>query len=290
MDEKKKAQIDVSQLPDGLKELIAPVEKVAALPAGKKEAIALPAASTSAAQMRRQGTDSPATPNTPAKQQPERPKTEKEIELDALIAKRQGIIDQLKSKNPLVLESRKKISAIIPSIRGKGAPQAIRLIEEAERLEFSIATEAYTPAKEKELIKRLREIKHELSKHKELEAAQKAVDAERSALHSLISEIKALEKELFETRAACEAKYQEVLGERKANYENRTNNREERFHQHEEQKHRQYEELKQRVRQERKKEYDEDMGKYMKDYDDTVSMEEIVQIEKKEKKQKKEDD
>src|SRR3989344_7233221 len=137
---KKQEKISLSDLPKGLQELVdlgssgqAHPKQLAASSSTKP--ILLPAASSTA-----------------QKQQPDRPKTQQEQDLDALIAKRQAIIESLRAKNPLVIASRQKIAAIIPSVRGKGASQAIHLMEEAEKLEFSIATEAYTPKKEKDLI------------------------------------------------------------------------------------------------------------------------------------------
>ena len=212
---------------------------------------------------------------------PARQKTEKEAALDTLIAKRQDILNKLKEKNPLVLEARRKISQILPALRGSGSGHTMGLIREAERLEFSIATEAYTPKKEKELIKQLREIRTELSKHKELDAARKKIDAERAILDSLLSEIKALENSLLNVRKECDVAYAEVLAERKAAYEQRPRTREEPRRERPEGR---------RFGREEKKHYDpdDDMEKYAKDYDDTVSMDEICVIEKKEKKKEQE--
>ncbi len=214
-------------------------------------------------------------------QKEQRQRTQKEQELDALIAKRQAVIEQLKAKNPLVVEARKQLAELIPAIRGRGSSHVMGLVREEENIEFSIATEAYTPKKEKELLKRLREIRIELSKHKELDEARKKVDEKRNALRDLISDIRSLEHSLAEARKACDEKYAEVLAERKAAYSQRPPRREERP--------RQFSEGKRRSRDEHKREYndDEDMSKYLKDYDDTVSMDEIVQIERKDKKEKK---
>ena len=217
----------------------------------------------------------------PAKAE-QRQKTEKETVLDNLIAKRQSILDRLKAKNPLVLESRKRISSIIPALKGAGSTHTMELIREAERIEFSIATEAYTPKHEKELIKRIREIKTELSKHKELDAARKIIEAERSTLQALLSEIKVLEGELAEVRKQCDVAYSDVLAERKASYEQRQRGREPSQYQREER--REGPGPRRRGREDRHEHMDSDMQKYMKDYDDTVSMEEIVIFEKKEKK------
>lgn len=217
----------------------------------------------------------------PQKSQDSRPRTEKEQALDALIAKRQSIIEQLKAKNPLVNDARKKVAEAIPAVRGKSAGQAGGLFRELERLEFEISTSAYTPKKEKELLKRLRVVKAEVSKHKELNEARAKLDSERAALNLLISGIKSLEHELFEVRKACDLAYAEVLAERKSAYESRQ-------HRREEKEHKKFEQHEHRARSERKKQYDEDIGKYMKDYDDTVSMEEICVFEKKEKGKKDE--
>ncbi|MCX6770271.1 MAG: hypothetical protein NT051_06410 [Candidatus Micrarchaeota archaeon] len=216
--------------------------------------------------------------SVPVSPAPARQKTGKEAALDTLIAKRQDILNKLKEKNPLVLEARRKISQILPALRGSGSGHTMGLIREAERLEFSIATEAYTPKKEKELIKQLREIRTELSKHKELDAARKKIDAERAILDSLLSEIKTLENSLLNVRKECDVAYSEVLAERKAAYEQRPRMREEPRHERPEGG--------RRFGREEKKRHspDDDMEKYAKDYDDTVSMDEICVIEKKEKK------
>ena len=216
-------------------------------------------------------------PAPPAKQQPERPKTQKEQELDALIAKRQEILGQLKSKNPEVAGLRRRIAEVLPSLQGKGASHTMQLAKEAEHLEFLIATEADTPKKEKDMIKRLRSINSEISKHREIDEARRGIEAARSALRSALSDVKSLERGLVQTRKACDEKYAEVLSERKAAYEQRQKNREER-------KERQLEGLRRRVHEEKRHESDSEMAKYMKDYDDTVSMDEICIIEKKEKK------
>ena len=254
---------------------------VADLPAGLRDIAELPAAEEHKL-IGAAGAGKPpapaATPNQPKEQQrQERPRTQKEQELEVLIEKRQGVIEQLKAKNPSVAECRKRIAEAIPALQGTGATHTMRLVKEAEHLEFLIATEADTPKKEKELIKRLRAINAELSKHKELDDARKKVDAERSVLRSLLSEVKSLEHELMQARKACDEKYSEVLAERKGAYEQRQHRREERNE-------RAFQGLRQRVREEKRHEDDSEMEKYMKDYDDTVSMDEICVFEKKEKK------
>lgn len=236
----------------------------------------------------------PSAETQAAQPQPTREKTGKETLLDTLIAKRQSILDALKEKNPKVAQARRQIATIIPSLRGKGSSHTLALMREEEKLEFSIATEAYTPKKEKELIKRLREIRAELSKNKEVDAARKKVESERSLLNSLLAEVKSLEAQLSSVRKECDSAYSEVLAERKAAYESmqaeRRGRQLEQEHQREERQRRDFEGLRARVKGERKREMDAEMAKYMKDYDDTVSMDEIVVIEKKERKEKKEGD
>ncbi len=254
------------------------------LPEGIKELVEIPgeknATDTSSSQAKEQA---------PAQAAPQREKTPKEQELDTLIAKRQAILDALKAKNPAVSDARRKISGMIASMRGKGGGRTFGLIDEAERIEFAIATEADTPKKEKELIKRLKEVKAEIAKNKELDAARKAIDAERHILNTLMSEIKDLERQLVETRKACDEAYAVVVSERKAAYEQRQKGRQERSERSERPERRFDDAPRRRAKPERHSEYDSDMDKYMKDYDDTVSMEEIVVIEKKEKKEQKEE-
>lgn len=242
-------------------------KKHADLPEGIKELIEIPG---------EKGAEASPLP------QPQREKTQKEQELDALIAKRQSILDALKAKNPTVAESRRKLSRLIAALRGKGGGRTMGLVAEAERIEFAIATEADTPKKEKELIKRLKATKAEIAKNKELDAARKEVDAERHSLNSHMGEIKELERQLVEARKACDEAYSAVLSERKEAYLQRQKGRQEK-------RERKFEGLHRRVKQERKREHDSEMEKYMKDYDDTVSMEEIVVFEKKEKKDQKEE-
>jgi len=246
-------------------------KKHADLPEGIKELIEIPGEKNAT------DTSSPPSHEEHAAA-PQREKTQKEQELDALIAKRQSILDSLKAKNPLVSESRRKVSMLIAALRGKGGGRTMGLLEEADRIEFAIATEADTPKKEKELLKRLRAVKGEIAQNKELDAARKEVDAERHVLNTLMDGIKVLERQLVDTRKACDEAYAAVVSERKASYEQRQRGREDR-------RERKFDDLRRRVKHERQREYDSDMEKYMKDYDDTVSMEEIVVIEKKAKKE-----
>lgn|GEM_PF-840366 len=259
---------------------------LAGIPQGIKELIAAPAAEekqVAPSQAHPVEAAAPAQEHAAAGEQKQaaRPRTEKETELDGLIANRQAIIEQLKQKNPLVVAARAQLAELMPAIHGRGSGQVMGLVREEERLEFSIATEAYTPKHEKELLKRLRDIRSELSKHKELDIARKKVDEQRAVLRSLISDIRSLEHSLAEARQKCDEKYAEVLAERKAARSQRAQYREERPQI-------QRGESKKRGREGgRKNEYDEDISKYLKDYDDTVSMDEIVQIERKDRKEKK---
>ncbi|MCX8197738.1 MAG: hypothetical protein N3F07_00885 [Candidatus Micrarchaeota archaeon] len=258
-EEKKEKQALLESLPDGLKEIAdIPQEKLLTLPAKEQEKQEL----------------LPSQQQKPAL--PERPRTQKEKELDELIAARQSIIEQLKEKNPKLAEARKQIASLLPSLKGKGAGKAVELMREEERIEFSIATEAYTPKQERELLKRLRAIRAELSQHKELDAIRKQVEEKRAEVRALASEIKELEKKLAEARAACDAKYAEVLAERKAAYEKRQRERAQKR-----------QERLSSLLEARKRKREKEMAKYMKAFDDTVSMDEIVQIERKEKKSKK---
>ncbi len=241
-----------SDMPKGLKEL------VELAPEKKEKTILLPAANSK-------------------KPLPARKRTEKEQRLDQSIEKRQKIIEKLKQKNPIVHSSRKKISSLLPLLKGKAASRSLGLAKEADRIEFSIATEAYTPKKEKELLKRMRAIKKEMAGNKKLDEARRKINEERAILRRAMSEIRSLEALLAKARKECEDAYHQVLAERKAAFEKRQKDRKQK-------KQKRFDDLKKRVSTEKKRQHDKEMQKYMKDYDDTVPMDEICQIEKKDKK------
>ncbi|MCX8174642.1 MAG: hypothetical protein N3E51_00340 [Candidatus Micrarchaeota archaeon] len=268
---KLKGQPDLSSLPAGIKE-IAEIpqeqEKQAPLLCEEKKPILLP---------------------PPSPQKAQRQKTALEVEFDALVSQRQSIIELLKQKNEQASQARKKIAEIMPALRGKGASHTMKLAEEAARIEFSISTEAYTPKKEKELLKRLRQIRQELSKHKELDSARRALEEARKNLRAVMSEIRSLEHELAQARKKCDEKYAQLVAERKAAYEQRLKLRQEREKKRQQLRQARFEQLKQRVREEKRRQRQAELEPYMKKHDDTVSMEEIVEFERKEKKKGEED-
>lgn len=217
----------------------------------------------------------------PAKyEEKQRPKTEKEKELDALISQRQKIIEELKKRNPIVLKSRKTLASLLPKLQGKGMDKTLTLLKKAEEIEFSIATEAYTPQKEKELLKNLNKIKESISNYKELEGIKKDIEHERKALRTTLSQIREFEAMLLQTRKKCDETYAAILAERKAAYEERQRKKKERME-------RAVRELTQRVKAEKKRRYEEEISKYKKNYEDTVLLSDICIIEKKEKKNPK---
>ncbi|MEM4348429.1 MAG: hypothetical protein QXN37_02565 [Candidatus Anstonellaceae archaeon] len=204
---------------------------------------------------------------------PKRPRTQKEQELDTLVQKRKQIIQQLKAKNQQATTCRKEIAQIKSLISVKGGSKTPRLIAEVERLEFAIATEAYTPKKEKEMIKKIKELNEQIAKNKEVDELRNKFHEQRRMLKEIVAEIKALEHELASVRKACDQKYAEVLAERKEAQERRKQEQQKRL-----------EQLKQRVKEENERLRKKQLSKYMGNYEDTVTLDQIAIIEKKEKK------
>lgn len=218
----------------------------------------------------------PAQENSAEKSKGEKPdseKTQKEKEFSELVAKRQAILDQLKAKNQIVKEHRQAIASLISSLRGKGGGKTMRLIREAERIEFMIATEADTPKKEKELIKKLKQIRSEIVMNREADEIRKQIDSKRQSLNAVLAEIKALESDLAEARKACDNAYLQVLQERK-----------ERFEQQKRERLAQKKQERMKAVEEKSRKRRSEMEKYMRKYEDTIPMDEIVIFEKKEKK------
>ncbi|MEM4554322.1 MAG: hypothetical protein QXT25_00535 [Candidatus Anstonellaceae archaeon] len=208
----------------------------------------------------------------PQAPKPKRPRTQKEQELDAIIEKRKQIIQQLKAKNQEAAACRKEIAQIKSLISVKGGSKTPKLIAEVERLEFAIATEAYTPKKEKEMIKKIKALNEEIAKNKEVDELRNKFHEQRRILKEIVSEIKSLESELASVRKACDQKYAEVLAERKEAQERRKQAQQRRL-----------EQLKQRVKEENEKLRKKQLSKYMGTYEDTVTLDQIAIIEKKEK-------
>ncbi|VVB56837.1 Uncharacterised protein [uncultured archaeon] len=186
--------------------------------------------------------------------------------MQAKLARKREIIDKLKESNSAIEKAKQELMALPQTGRpGRNSPE--RLEEQADRLEFQIATSAYTPAQEKALIRKLDVIRLELAAAKKefetsgigAEARKRLSDArnERRALvgelQTLRKEIDTIYKQLKDTDAQRAAERAERQTRRSAGEERR------------------------KAREEERKE----MEPYMKEVDPFVSLEEIAEIKRK---------
>lgn len=161
-------------------------------------------------------------------------------------------------------------------LRRLGGTYALeRLQAEAEKLEFSIATSAYTPAQEKELLKRMHGVQERLGAAKEKAKGWEESQKWRAELSVLLGERDAIRKELDGLRVELEALYQVII---RAGSQEILARREQ---QARTERKKEWAERDVERRKQRREEHDE-MAPYLKDsHDSHVSLEEIAVIKKK---------
>jgi uncharacterized coiled-coil DUF342 family protein len=188
-------------------------------------------------------------------------------------AEKKALISSLRAKNSEIAELERTLAISLPKeTAGKTSPGRIQ--EKLDKLEFSIATSAYTSAQEKDLVRQVSVLKKELDGAKkesgEWENAKKIRDALRArrderrgireTLDAISKELDELYKEIIEQgmKRAADRKMRE---EKKEEYEAREKKRSE----------------KKKFAEEKRKESEP----YMKEIDPFVSMEEIAEVKKK---------
>ncbi len=182
------------------------------------------------------------------------------------LARKREIIDQLKASNSAIEKAKQELMNLPHTGRpGKVSPE--RLEEQADRLEFAIATCAYTPAQEKALLRKLDVIRLELLQvKKEYEAsgagaeARKHLETARNERRALVGELQTLRKEIDTIYKELKDTDAQRAAERTDRTVRRSGNDERR-----------------KAREEERKE----MEPYMKEVDPFVSLEEIAEIKRK---------
>jgi uncharacterized coiled-coil DUF342 family protein len=179
------------------------------------------------------------------------------------------LIEQIKKLNEKLKYKRYESKAISPFVSSRAGYHAGPLRRRYNELEFRIATEAYTPKIEKEMIKELKKMEAELKK------AEEAEKARRAQLH-IEEDLKKAEEE----HAGIEAQLQGIRGELNNLYDFI---RTERAKQAEERREKRYDDMRERAREERSEDRKKEWSQYMKPVDSHVSLEDVVIIEKKKK-------
>lgn len=188
--------------------------------------------------------------------------------MQAKLQRKRSIIETLKTSNETIETLRRELMALPAAPRPMGRTRSPeRLAEQIDRMEFQIATSAYTSKQEKDMIRELEAVQAELAAVKaEVKTSGQGaqvrgkLDAARDERRKLVGELQNLRKDIdsiYQQLKAADEKRAEEMAERRER--------------------RSYGEEKRKAREEEEKENEP----YMKEVDPFVSLEEIAEIKRK---------
>jgi uncharacterized coiled-coil DUF342 family protein len=126
-------------------------------------------------------------------------------EIDSLTAEKGRLIDRIKKVREEARGIGAQIAKRVAVLKKTGHSPSSHLRAGIESIEFEIATSAFTPKREKELIKEIAALQKQLSAAKKSDALQAEVDAYRSKFNALKNEYDSLDKQIGEAKAKIEA-------------------------------------------------------------------------------------
>ncbi|MFA5105779.1 MAG: hypothetical protein WC506_02345 [Candidatus Micrarchaeia archaeon] len=191
-------------------------------------------------------------------------KAEVESRISELEAKKTQLIDKIKELNNTIRAKERQLERSAGVDRD--APRPGQIARELEQMEFRIATAAYTPKIEKDMIKRVNELQKELAAAKEADRKRRKLMYAEGDLKAASEERAKIEKELNDIRAELKTLYN---SRKEANNADRKDRAEaERHHSQDER------------RRKRDREFREENAEHLKPFERFVSLEEIVQMKK----------
>jgi uncharacterized coiled-coil DUF342 family protein len=134
--------------------------------------------------------------------------------IDELEKKKTELIDRIKQLNRRIRYKKYEQKALEPFLEQTKDVQIAPFRRQKRALEFRIATAAYTPKMEKELIKQLKKIDEQLDKVKEVERARRKIRYVEQDITEGESEIGKIEVELKAIRDELRKLYDEMKGYR----------------------------------------------------------------------------
>ena len=186
---------------------------------------------------------------------------------------KKGKISRLREINGLVSALQQELASSLPA-QERGGPNPRRIHESIDKLEFQIATSAYTPAQEKELIREVETLKKELNAAIKGNEGWERARKIRAELRNIRDERKAIRKELDALSAELDMLYQKIITQGTREVHKRREGEERR------EQGRAMAQKRDRIRKE-KESYKKEMAPYMKEVDPFVSLEDIAEVKKK---------
>ena len=196
--------------------------------------------------------------------------------LEELEKEKRKLVARIKEIGAALREKRKELSILSGSVRGKGGLSGGRMKAEVEKIEFQISTSAYTPAQEKQLIKRLAGAQKVLADAMKVDGVREKLDAAKAQADVLSAEYYAVDGSLKRVRGELERLYTAIIEKNKESYQQARKARQD-------ERNRREEEARRATVAHRRKEERSENEPYMKEVDPFVSLEEIAEIKRKPK-------
>jgi len=130
--------------------------------------------------------------------------------IDELEKRKGELIDRIKQLNRRIRYKEYEEKALRPFLDQTKHVQIAPFRRQRRALEFKIATAAYTPKMEKELIKKLKKVDDELEKHKEVERARRKIRYVEKDILEGKEEIGKIEEELKTIRGELRKLYDDM--------------------------------------------------------------------------------
>jgi len=141
---------------------------------------------------------------------------ELKVKIDDLEKKKGDLIDRIKALNRRIRYKKYEQKALQPFLEQTKDVQVAPFRKMKRSLEFKISTAAYTPAMERELIKKMRKIDEKLDEVKEVERARRKIRYVEKDIEEGEKEIGGIEVELKTIREELKKLYDEYKGIRAA--------------------------------------------------------------------------
>ncbi len=119
------------------------------------------------------------------------------------------LIDEIKKCNSRLKYKQLEKKALEPFIEETKDVDTSRLRKKLRILEFKIATQAYTPRIERELVRRVKKVEEELKKYKKVEDARRKIKLINKDIKEAEEKIKEIEPRLKEIREELKKLYGE---------------------------------------------------------------------------------
>jgi len=187
-------------------------------------------------------------------------------------------ISVLRQVNKQLADLQDKLDAAMPKTDTARSQNPARLQEQVDKMEFYIATTAYTPAQEREMYREVQEVRKRLKQALAEDTVWGKVRAIRGKIREARNQRKEIRKELDSLSAELDGLYKSIIAqgaksnEQRKEQEHRRSEGRERPYRHDD------------LRKSREAERSE-MAPYMKEMDSFVSLEDIAIVKKKVKKE-----